>query len=143
MNQLTEKTLANDAAINADICIIGSGPAGLTLAAELTACDLQVVVIESGKYAPDEEMQELNQFESSGKSLRAGMINRLRMVGGTSNLWPGRCMAFEPIDFHKREWLKTARLAAGFPGIRVIPLPGCATARIIIQRSTATPEYIF
>jgi hypothetical protein len=106
VNQLTEKTLANDAAINADICIIGSGPAGLTLAAELTACDLQVVVVESGKYAPDEDIQELNQFESSGKSLRAGTINRLRMVGGTSNLWPGRCMAFEPIDFHKREWLK-------------------------------------
>lgn len=90
-----------------DVCIIGSGPAGTTAAFSLADKGHRVILLESGTTVPDDDIQALNQIHITGKAFRKGFINRLRMLGGTSNLWPGRCMPLEPIDFKYRDWVST------------------------------------
>ena len=104
--------------IAADFCVVGSGPAGLTVAHALAAAGLSVCLIESGGDAPDEEIHALNEFESVGHPIREGFVNRLRMLGGTSNLWAGRCMALERIDFETRAHVGASGWAVTYEEIK-------------------------
>ncbi|BBH45955.1 FAD-dependent oxidoreductase [Pseudomonas sp. KU43P] len=81
-----------------DVCIIGAGPAGITLALHLAKAGWQVVLLEGGghEYAP--RSQELYKCTSSGLELYAEET-RLRFLGGTSNHWAGRCRPFTASDF--------------------------------------------
>ncbi|EJN31813.1 choline dehydrogenase-like flavoprotein [Pseudomonas sp. GM84] len=90
----TQKTLREDY----DVCIIGAGPAGITLGLRLAQRGWRVVLIEGGghEYAP--RSQELYKCSSSGLELYAEET-RLRFLGGTSNHWAGRCRPFTPSDF--------------------------------------------
>lgn len=91
----------------ADVVVIGSGPAGMTLAAELTRAGREVLVIESG---PDAD--ELNHIENVGapRTEPQGHTRR-REVGGSSTRWSGRCTPLDDIDFEKRSWVP----ASGWP----------------------------
>ena len=53
-------------AVEADICVVGSGPAGMTVALQLDAGDQTVALIESGDYGPDEVTQALCDIEVVG-----------------------------------------------------------------------------
>jgi len=88
--------------ITVDVCVVGSGPAGSTVAHELANSGYSVCVVESGNDTPDENIHALNALENVGHPIRKNFINRLRMLGGTSNLWAGRCMALAPADFEAR-----------------------------------------
>lgn len=81
-----------------DVCIIGAGPAGITLGLRLAAAGWSVLLAEGGghDYAP--RSQELYACTSSGLQLYAEQT-RLRYLGGTSNHWAGRCRPFSPSDF--------------------------------------------
>lgn len=105
MAVINSRELENGKTIEADICICGSGPAGITLAHALEKSGRTVCIVESGIDKPNEEIQHLNDLENVGFPLRPHFINRLRMIGGTSNLWPGRCVCLDPIDFEHRPWV--------------------------------------
>ena len=49
--------------LNADICIVGAGAAGITVASELDGTSQTVCLIESGGYGPDEDTQALYDLE--------------------------------------------------------------------------------
>ncbi|WP_295584304.1 FAD-dependent oxidoreductase [uncultured Lamprocystis sp.] len=97
--------------IEADVCVVGSGPAGLAIAAALVQAGHSVCVVESGYAAPHQATQELSTLESVGHPVREHFVHRLRMLGGNANLWAGRCMPLEPIDFETRDWVP----ASGWP----------------------------
>ena len=105
MSVIMSRELEMAASIKADVCICGSGPAGITLAHALEASGRSVCIVESGIDKPNEEIQHLNDLENVGFPLRPRFVNRLRMIGGTSNLWPGRCVCLDPIDFEQRPWV--------------------------------------
>ncbi|WP_176510855.1 FAD-dependent oxidoreductase [Pseudomonas faucium] len=90
----TQKTLRD----HYDVCIIGAGPAGITLALRLAQAGWRVVLLEGGghEYAP--RSQALYKCTSSGLELYAEET-RLRFLGGTSNHWAGRCRPFTASDF--------------------------------------------
>jgi choline dehydrogenase-like flavoprotein len=111
MTVITARQLAPGQQIEADICIVGSGPAGLTVAAALVRAGYSVCVIESGYAAPHQDTQELSALESVGHPVREPFVHRLRMLGGNANLWAGRCMPLEQIDFETRDWVP----ASGWP----------------------------
>jgi choline dehydrogenase-like flavoprotein len=95
--------LSPRATLAAEIAIVGSGPAGTTLALELADAGHQVLLIESGgdSYSPD--VQRLGDTVG-GDALHAPMSQATRrQIGGTSNLWSGRCVPFDPVDFQRRE----------------------------------------
>jgi choline dehydrogenase-like flavoprotein len=90
--------------VNADICLIGAGAAGITIARELAGGPLHVCLVEGGGLEFEEDTQALYAGQDVGApvSLEGG---RLRFFGGSTNHWGGRCTPLEPIDFRKRDWV--------------------------------------
>lgn len=85
------------------ICVIGAGPVGLSLALELERTGQRVLLLESGDMGPTTEAQALSDAEIVNTALHVPMdIGVQRSLGGTSNLWGGRCVPFAPIDFTQR-----------------------------------------
>ena len=95
-------------ALTADVCIIGSGPAGLTVAAELVGSGLSVLVLESGGEQWDPRTQALAEGRVTGEGFRFNSNEvtpdqvRLRQFGGSSNHWTGMCRPLDPHDFEVR-----------------------------------------
>jgi len=85
------------------VAIVGSGPAGLTLALELGAV-ANVLVIEGGGIVEDPAQQALLAGESTGIPYPL-TDTRARVFGGSSALWAGYCAAFDSHDFVKRIWV--------------------------------------
>jgi choline dehydrogenase-like flavoprotein len=91
--------------LEADLCIVGAGAAGITIARALAGSKLSVVVLESGGLEADRKTQDLYNGKSTGEKFlgAAGVLPldvvRLRYFGGTTNHWAGWCRPLEPIDF--------------------------------------------
>lgn len=81
------KSFAANAVVKAGICIVGSGPAGLTLADELMDSGLNVVVLESGDNHHTKLGDDLNAGFLSGMLNQPTTEVRARQVGGTANHW--------------------------------------------------------
>ena len=94
-----------------DVCIIGAGAAGITLALELIGSPLRVTVLESGGLQYEAETQALYQGDSIGLPYADLGVPRLRFFGGTTNHWGGICRPFEEADFEPREGIPVHRLA--------------------------------
>lgn len=92
--------------VQADICIVGGGPAGITLAMELSRTGRRILLLESGDMAPTDEAQNLNVGEVADESLHSPPDRyRQRCLGGGTSIWGGRCVPFDPIDFEARPWI--------------------------------------
>ena len=92
--------------LQCDICIIGTGPAGATIARELSNTSLRVTVLESGGTERQEETDALNEIESVGwPRVIDQWLVRNRIVGGSSYTWHGRCAPFNEIDLQFRDWV--------------------------------------
>lgn len=97
--------------LRGDVCVVGAGAAGITLALELAAAGLRVVLLESGDIGPDPATQALAGGESVGEPIQTldNQVTleqtRLRELGGTTNHWAGYCRPLEPIDFATRDHL--------------------------------------
>ncbi|WP_406814323.1 FAD-dependent oxidoreductase [Mycobacterium sp. M23085] len=90
--------------IQTDVVIVGAGPIGIATALELAGAGVQVALIESGLEGPERAAQRLSAFDSRQDDYfhsRSELTVR-RQVGGTSALWGGRCVKFDPIDFEER-----------------------------------------
>lgn len=89
----------------ADICIIGAGAAGITLALQLKGLGKRVLLMESGglEYGPD--TQKLNEGRNSGLKYPPLGSTRLRFFGGTTNHWAGQSTPLDEIDFETRSWV--------------------------------------
>jgi choline dehydrogenase-like flavoprotein len=92
--------------LRCDVCIIGTGPAGITIARELSGTPLRVTLLESGGTERQEASDALNDIESCGwPRVMDQWAVRNRMVGGSSNTWSGRCAPFDEIDMQRRSWV--------------------------------------
>jgi len=88
---------------NAPVCIVGSGPVGLSLAISLARRGIRCLVLESGCDAADASIQELSAADRVEPARHDDMrIAVARRLGGTSNLWGGRCLPYDPVDFLPR-----------------------------------------
>ena len=85
-----------------DFCIVGTGPAGITLALRLAGKGKKILLLEAGGLDYSEQSQENYECESVGHE-GWPKFTRLRFFGGTSNHWSGRCRPFESTDFGPRK----------------------------------------
>ncbi len=96
--------------VRADVCVIGAGPAGITVADGLVRAGANVVLAESGLLEDDLAAQALNNGLARGpiisgywRYLRNG---RHRGVQGSALIWGrGWCMPFQAIDYEHRPWV--------------------------------------
>ncbi len=88
-----------------DVCIVGAGAAGITLARELAARNRSVCLLESGGLDFEQATQDLYRGDNVGMTYYDLDQSRLRFFGGTVAIWGGRCALFDPIDFEKRPWV--------------------------------------
>ena len=99
------RKLSNGHTVNADICIIGAGAAGIAMGLELDNSRLKVAIMESGGFELDKKTQSLYTGESTGYKNFPLEMNRLRYFGGTTGHWEGNCRPFDTFDLSKRDWI--------------------------------------
>lgn len=89
----------------ADICIVGAGAAGITLALELIPTGKKILLLEGGGLDSSEASQALYQMEVVSPRYQPTDTSRLRLFGGTTNHWEGSVRTLDPIDFQQRPWV--------------------------------------
>lgn len=82
-----------------DVCVVGAGPAGITLARALAARGLDVALMEGGDFEFTPESQALYSGEHVGVGYEDLDVVRLRYFGGSSGHWNGTCRALDAHDF--------------------------------------------
>lgn len=92
--------------LSAQVVIVGSGAAGLALALRLEEQGIDTLVVEAGGDKVDATAQDLYRAASvAPESHGPTHLYRRRALGGTTAIWGGRCIPFDPIDFEKRDWI--------------------------------------
>jgi|SRR5579863_1020042 len=92
--------------IETDICIIGGGPAAISLALSFLNQHSKIIILAGGSWKEKSRHRELNKgiIDPAG-SHEPLEENRRRVFGGGTSVWGGRCVPFDPIDFEKRSWV--------------------------------------
>ncbi|NOY16670.1 MAG: GMC family oxidoreductase [Gammaproteobacteria bacterium] len=121
--------------IPCDLCIIGAGAAGITIAREFDGIGLNVWLLESGGYELEQPTQDLYKGTSTGRRYFPLDKTRLRYLGGTTNHWAGLCRPMDAIDFESRAWIPNS----GWPFNRDHLVPWYMRAQPILDLG----EYIY
>jgi choline dehydrogenase-like flavoprotein len=88
--------------VEADVAVVGAGPAGIIVALELARAGHQVTLVESGENRADAWAQALGDtIGGDARHVEMSLATR-RQLGGASNMWGGRCVPFDPVDFESR-----------------------------------------
>ena len=83
------------------IIIIGSGPAGITIAKKLEENKINSLIIEAGDEEYQESSQEYYKSKVFGDDISDLRYSRLRQLGGTSGHWGGWCKPIEKWNLEK------------------------------------------
>jgi choline dehydrogenase-like flavoprotein len=98
--QLDDNTL-----IQGDICIIGAGAAGISIAMQLVNTGYKIILLEGGGFEYDDRNQNLFAGKTIGHPYYPNRSSRLHYFGGATMHWGGMCSMFDKIDFEKRDWV--------------------------------------
>ena len=89
--------------VDHEVCVVGAGPVGIALALELARRGRRVLLLESGLAKPDARAEALGEADILTPQHQSPMsITNRRALGGASNLWGGRCVPLDPVDFLPR-----------------------------------------
>jgi choline dehydrogenase-like flavoprotein len=94
-----------ETALEADVCIAGAGAAGMTLALDLRASGLSVILLESGGFRREAETQRLSAGRMIGINTWNLRSMRVRALGGATGHWEGWCRPLMPEDFEVRDYI--------------------------------------
>ncbi len=96
---------SSDLLIETAVCIVGAGAAGVALARDMMNAGHDVCLLEGGGLDFEDETQALFDGANIGMEYYDLDHARLRFFGGTTNIWGGRCVPLDQIDFQKRDWV--------------------------------------
>jgi len=108
---LDGRRMPPDERLDVDLCIIGAGPAGLSLAREFADSEVRVAVLESGGLSRERDIDLLGVGDSVGFPYYPLERSRARGIGGSSLHWDEHengdeegwtARPLEPIDFEQR-----------------------------------------
>jgi choline dehydrogenase-like flavoprotein len=88
-----------------DICIVGGGAAGLTIAHELGRAGIRVIVLEAGDVVTRRAAQQLYGGSSAGEPYYSLDECRFRLLGGSTGYWGGWCRPLDVYDFEAVDWV--------------------------------------
>jgi len=89
--QLERNSPVPEDLLRAEICIIGAGIAGLTLAHRLLQLGHNILIVEAGGHAPSSS-ESADEILQSGEPHPGGAEPRIHAVGGTSLTWGGQLL---------------------------------------------------
>src|SRR5258707_5428491 len=96
------RSIPANAELKCDLCIVGAGAAGITLAVQFVESKLRVIVLESGGEKLEAEQQALYHGEVVDRVHPPAHLYRQRRLGGSTTIWGGRCVPLDEQDFLKR-----------------------------------------
>jgi choline dehydrogenase-like flavoprotein len=106
LGMLTDaRSLDDERTLDCDLCVVGAGPAGISVVDRLRDSGLSICLLEGGGFEPDIGAQRLYAGSTVGRGYWPLHGCRFRMFGGSSNRWGGWCRPFDAIDFERREWV--------------------------------------
>ncbi len=107
-----------DSTLEADACIVGAGAAGIPLALTLAQQGLRVLLLEAGERTRDPAAQQAYAGEVADARMHSPPDRyRVRGLGGSTALWGGRCMPYDPIDFEARDWVPGSGWPISYEGL--------------------------
>lgn len=115
--ELDARKISGETVLEADLCIIGAGPAGIALAREFIGRNTSVLILESGGPQPETSIQRLNDGRVVGDPYIGLRRSRCRAIGGTTYLWNttvagvqgAKYVPLDPCDFQERADLTHTR----------------------------------
>ncbi len=107
--------LASNTSTTGRVVVIGSGAIGLYVASVLAARGRDVVVLEAGE--ADLSGFAAESYTSVGRHHEGIQVARGRCLGGTTNLWGGQLVEFQPLDFNGRPWLPGSKWPVSYDEI--------------------------
>ena len=103
----TKSDVKDGQKLSADVCIIGGGPAAISMALQLSAAQHKVIIIAGGGWTETSTNRELYKgIVTPQGSHEPPEKMRRRQFGGGSAVWAGRCVPFDTIDFEHRPWVQ-------------------------------------
>ena len=111
--------------VECDVCIVGGGPAGISLALELARDDRTVCLLESGGLRHERHSQSLLAGDAVGSAYPELIETRFAMLGGATGIWAGWC---RPLDADR---LRAPRLGSR----ERLAVPSRRTAAVLCARA--------
>lgn len=99
------RSMPDNSDFDCDLCIIGGGAAGITMALEFANTGVDILLLESGSFELEDDTQALYSGENIGLPYFDLEYTRLRYLGGATNHWGGMSRPLDPIDFESRDWV--------------------------------------
>lgn len=91
--------------LEADLCIIGAGAAGIAIARTFIGTSVTVCIVEGGGLSGEEKSQALYEGTSVGCPPFDPGTSRMRVFGGSCTLWGGGCIPLGRQDMSRRDWV--------------------------------------
>lgn len=116
----------------ASVVIVGTGPAGITLAHELASTGVDILLVEGGGHSHEAGAQDTLRGSEASQIVEPLDKVREKRLGGTSHRWGGRTYPFDSIDFETRSNLDIE----GWPITRenLLPYYRRASRRLDLRR---------
>lgn len=99
------RTLENGSLLEGDVCIVGAGAAGLSMALEWVGASSRVLLLEGGGFDFDPRMQARYRGANVGLPYYPLHAAALHQFGGTTGHWAGFCSPYDANDFEPRAWV--------------------------------------
>ncbi len=80
------RKLGNNALIEGDICIVGAGAAGISMAMEWKNSPYKIILLEGGGFEYDDKVQDLYEGKTTGQRYFPLRASRLHYFAGLSSL---------------------------------------------------------
>jgi choline dehydrogenase-like flavoprotein len=116
-----------------DVCIVGTGPAGLACAMSCRERGLRVLMLEAGGMQPVPGKPDILAADIALPGWHDPVdIVSASALGGTSHWWGGRSVPFDPVDFSTwpigaaamAPWYEEAANFLGAKAVHETPAPG-------------------
>lgn len=99
---LDAREIEDGTELSAQVCIVGAGAAGITIARSLVRSGIAVCLLEAGGLSVDPRVEALSVIENTGRDYDPNR-KRLRLFGGTTNHWGGHCVPLREKDLLPQE----------------------------------------
>jgi choline dehydrogenase-like flavoprotein len=119
VTQPVDQSTADESALEADVCIVGAGPAGLSVASVLSAAGVRVVLLEGGGEGSWRQLADVRSEGEDAYPQSSITETRGSGIGGTAGQWSYRMSnvdadpeagergcryaPLDPVDFEQRE----------------------------------------